>query len=62
VIQERVFDLVNLRGNPEFDSVIRARGWGQLNGIVHDKTNKTMTLEFYVNARNSAVKYQSYVR
>jgi hypothetical protein len=62
VIQVRVFDLVNLMENPKLDSVIRGSGWKLLNRMVHDKTNKTMTLEFYVNARNSIVKYELYVR
>jgi len=62
VIQERVFDLVKLRGNLEFEGMIGARGWELLNSMVHDKTNNTMTMEFYLNARVSSVKYQSIVR
>jgi len=62
VIQERGFLLEKLFGNPEFEQIITARGWYGLNDMVFKEANKTMALEFYVNARFSGRRYASYVR
>jgi len=56
VIQERGFLLEKLFGKPEFEQVIIARGWHGLNDMVFKEANKTMTLEFYANARFSRRK------
>ena len=62
VIPERGFLLPKLLGNPEFEQIITARGWHGLNDMVFQDANKTMTLEFYANARFSGRRYESYVR
>jgi len=62
VIQERRCLLHKLVGNPEFEQVFIARGWHGLNDTVFKEANKTMTLEFYANARFSRRRYGSYVR
>jgi len=60
-IQERGFLLHKLLGNPEFEQVLTARGWHGLNDMVFQEANKTMTLEFYANARFSRRRYGSFV-
>jgi len=60
VIQEWGFLLEKLFGNPEFEQVIIVRGWHELNDMVFKEANKTMTLKFYVNARFSGRRYESY--
>jgi len=62
VIQEKIFDVPKLVRNPEFEATIRTLGWDFLNGMVFDQANKTLTLEFYANARFSGKKYESYAR
>ena len=62
VVQERGFLLHKLLGNPEFEQVLTARGWHGLNDMVFKEANKTMTLEFYANARFSRRRYGSYMR
>jgi len=62
VIQGRGFLLHKLLGNPEFEQVLTARGWHELNDMVFQEAKKTMALEFYANARFSRRRYGSYVR
>jgi len=61
VVGERKFDVVNLTEYPVFDTMIRERGWEELNNMVQDSNNKSV-MEFYANARYSETKYQAYIR
>jgi hypothetical protein len=62
VVGERRFDVVNLTKYPIFDTMLRERGWEELNNMVPEENNKSVVLEFYSNARFTETKYQSYVR
>jgi len=62
VIQERVFLLPKLLGNPEFEQALTAREWHGLNEMIFEKANKTLALEFYANAQFSGKRYGLYVR
>jgi len=57
-----MFDLVNLVRYPGFDNMIRERAWELFNSMVHEKNNKTLTLEFYTNSWYSTIKYHAYCR
>jgi len=62
VVGERKFDVTKLTKYPFFDTMIRQRGWEELNNMVHELNNKSVIMEFFANARFSPVKYQAYVR
>jgi hypothetical protein len=62
VILERAFLLPKLLKNPEFEQALTAWDWHGLNGMIFEQANKTLALEFYVNARFSRRRYGSYVR
>ena len=59
---ERKFDVTKLTKYPMFDTMIRQRGWEELNNMVHELNNKYVIMEFFTNAPFSRVKYQAYVR
>jgi len=48
--------------NPEFEQALTARSWHGLDDMVFKQANKTLALEFYVNARFSEKKYGTYVQ
>ncbi len=54
--------MVNLTKYPVFETMIRERGWEELNNMVQDSNNKSVIMEFYANARYSETKYQAYIR
>ena len=54
--------MVNLTKYPIFDTMLRERGWEELNNMVPEENNKSVVMEFYSNARFTETKYQSYVR
>jgi len=49
-VGERAFDVFNLTGHPTFETTLRVKGWESLNGMVTKTSNKTIALEFFVNA------------
>ena len=62
MIQEWAFLLEKLLANPEFEQVLTARGWHELNDMVFKEANKTWALEFYTNAWFAGRRYGTYVR
>ena len=62
VVGERKFDVTRLTKYPIFDTMIRERGWEELNGMVRDTNNKSVIMEFFANARFSEVRYKAYIR
>jgi len=61
-VGERRFDAVELTKYPIFETMIRERGWEKLNNMVQDSNNKSVILEFYVNASFSDTMYKAYIR
>jgi len=49
VVGERKFDVTRLTKYPIFDTMIRERGWEELNGMVRDTNNKSVIMEFFAN-------------
>jgi len=62
VIQELGFDFDKIIANPHFFEGITEREWESLITMIFGNANKTLTLEFYANARFMGKKYLSYVR
>ena len=57
IVGERKFDVTRPTKYPIFDTMIRERGWEELNRMVRDTNNKSVIMEFFANARFSEVKY-----
>ena len=62
VVGERRFDVVDLTKYPILETMIRERGWEELNNMVHDSNNKSVIMEFYTNACFSGTKYKAYIQ
>jgi hypothetical protein len=62
VVGERKFEVTKLTKYPMFDTMIRQRGWEELNGMVKGLNNKSVIMEFFANARFTPTVYQAYVR
>lgn len=61
-MKEKTFDLNDLRGFEEIGEHLQRTQWVSFNNLIHE-TNKSIGLEFYVNAAFGAVNsYTSYVR
>jgi hypothetical protein len=60
---ERAFDLTKLTGYNTFDKTLREKGWEGLNAMVSKTSNKSIAMEFFVNAIcEKAGSYVSKVR